>query len=159
MTQGVSVRPATPSDLLSLMKLETLFAPGDQISVRSWRRFLGREGCVQVAVSGNAVLGAAVVLVRKGSHSARLYSLAVEGRAQGRGVGRALVEAALAFAAGEGCKRLSLEVRPDNDAARALYRKCGFVECGIKPDHYADGTFALIMDRAVPERTAEIFEQ
>ena len=159
MTHGVSVRPATPSDLLRLMKLETLFAPGDQISVRSWRRFLGREGCVQVAVSGDAVLGAAVVLVRKGSHSARLYSLAVEGRAQGRGVGRALVEAALAFAAAEGCKRLSLEVRPDNDAARALYRKCGFVECGIKPDHYADGTSALIMDRVVPERTAEIFEQ
>ena len=159
MTHGVSVRSATISDLLALMHLESLFAPGDRISVRSWRRFLTRKGCVQVAESGDGILGAVVVLVRKGGQAARIYSLAVDERAQGRGVGRALVEASLAFAALEGCKRLSLEVRPDNDPARTLYRKCGFVERGIKPDHYADGTSALVMDRAVPQRAAEIFEQ
>ncbi|WP_306015468.1 N-acetyltransferase [Oceanicaulis sp. MMSF_3324] len=159
MAQGVSVRAATISDLPALMQLETRFPSGDRISVPSWRRFLSREGCVQVAASDAGVCGAAVVLIRKGAKAARLYSLAVDERDQGQGVGRRLVEAALAYAAKAGCARLSLEVRPDNPAARALYRKCGFVEAGAKPGHYADGTAAMVMNRAVPEEPAETFEQ
>lgn len=158
MTHGVSLRPATVADLPALMHLETLFPEGDRISVRSWRRFLARQACVLVAEAG-AVLGAVVVLTRAGSLTARIYSLAVDERAQGRGVGRKLIEAALACAAEAGCMRLSLEVRPDNDPARTLYRKCGFVERGVKPEHYADGTSALIMDRAVPQGPAETLEQ
>ena len=158
MTQGVSVRAATASDLPALMHLETLFPEGDRISAASWRRFIARQRCVVVAVADTAeteVLGAAVVLTRKGSQTMRLYSLAVDARAQGRGVGRALVEAALACARREGCARLSLEVRPDNAAARTLYCKCGFEDRGVMPEHYADGTAALIMDRAVPSGPAE----
>lgn len=149
MTQGVSIRPATFTDLPALTHLETLFPAGDRISTRSWRRFVARENCVFVAEAGD-VLGAVVVLSRKGAYAARIYSLAVDERAQGRGVGRALIEAALASAARAGCTRLSLEVRPDNETARTLYRKCGFEDRGVKPEHYADGTAALIMDRPVP---------
>ncbi len=159
MTHGVSIRPATISDILFLMHLETRFPPGDQISMRSWRRFLSREGCVQIAESADGALGAVVVLVRKGGQTARIYSLAVDETAQGRGAGRHLVEAAINYAARAGCSRVSLEVRPDNDPARALYRKCGFVERGLKPEHYADGTSALVMDRAVPRGPAETLEQ
>lgn len=158
MTHGVNVRAATISDLPAVMHLETLFPQGDRISVRSWRRFLAREDCVWVA-DADGVLGAVVVLPRTGSGVARIYSLAVDEQARGRGVGRALIKAALIRAAKAGCARMSLEVRPDNDAARALYRKCGFHERGIKPDHYADGTAALIMDRAVRDGPAETFEQ
>lgn len=158
MTQDVSVRAATASDLPALMHLETLFPQGDRISVRSWRRFLAREHCVSVAIAeGGApeVLGAVVVLTRKGSQTARIYSLAVDPRAQRRGVGQALVEAALAQAQAAGCVRLSLEVRPDNAAARTLYRKCGFEDRGVMPEHYSDGTAAMCMDRPVAAAPAE----
>jgi len=158
MTQGVTVRVATISDLPALMHLETLFPEGDRISARSWRRFLTRHDCVFVAEQG-MVLGAVVVLTRAGSLTARIYSLAVDERAQGRGVGRVLIEAAHRRAAEAYCTRLSLEVRPDNDPARRLYRRCGFVERGVKPEHYADGTSALIMDRAVLQGPAETLEQ
>jgi RimJ/RimL family protein N-acetyltransferase len=49
---------------------------------------------------------------------------------RGRGVGSALVHAAIEWAKAEGLHKLSLEVFPHNKAAIALYRKFGFVEEG-----------------------------
>jgi len=55
---------------------------------------------------------------------------------RGRGVGSALVAAAIEKARAEGLHKLSLEVFPHNDAAIALYRKFGFVEEGRRVKHY-----------------------
>jgi RimJ/RimL family protein N-acetyltransferase len=55
---------------------------------------------------------------------------------RGRGVGSALLAAAIEKARGEGLHKLSLEVFPHNDAAIALYRKFGFVEEGRRVKHY-----------------------
>jgi ribosomal-protein-alanine N-acetyltransferase len=42
---------------------------------------------------------------------------------------------------------ISLEVRVSNQAAKALYRKFGFREVGVRPKYYAnDGEDALLMD-------------
>ena len=49
---------------------------------------------------------------------------------RGRGVGTALMEAALAWARDQGLHKLSLSVFPHNAAAIALYRRFGFVEEG-----------------------------
>jgi RimJ/RimL family protein N-acetyltransferase len=55
---------------------------------------------------------------------------------RGRGVGSALLAAAIEKARGEGLHKLSLDVFPHNDAAIALYRKFGFVEEGHRVKHY-----------------------
>jgi ribosomal protein S18 acetylase RimI-like enzyme len=55
---------------------------------------------------------------------------------RGRGVGSALVAAAIDKARGEGLHKLSLEVFAHNDAAIGLYRKFGFVEEGRRVKHY-----------------------
>jgi len=55
-----------------------------------------------------------------------IHDLAVLPQHRGRGVGRALLLAAEERARQKGCCRLTLEVRDDNAAARALYRRCGF---------------------------------
>ncbi len=55
---------------------------------------------------------------------------------RGRGVGSALLAAAIEKARGEGLHKLSLEVFPHNEAAIALYRKFGFVEEGRRVKHY-----------------------
>lgn len=47
-----------------------------------------------------------------------------------RGVGTALVEAAIGWGRDHGLHKLALGVFPHNHAAIALYRKCGFVEEG-----------------------------
>jgi ribosomal protein S18 acetylase RimI-like enzyme len=55
-----------------------------------------------------------------------LEDLYVAEEARGAGLGRALVEAALARAEERGCRRIDLDVDPDNGAARALYESLGF---------------------------------
>ena len=55
---------------------------------------------------------------------------------RGRGVGSALLGAAIEKARDEGLHKLSLEVFPHNEAATALYRKFGFVEEGRLVKHY-----------------------
>jgi len=55
---------------------------------------------------------------------------------RGRGVGTALVHAAVEKARRDGLHKLSLEVFPHNAAAIALYRKFGFVEEGRRRQHY-----------------------
>jgi RimJ/RimL family protein N-acetyltransferase len=52
-----------------------------------------------------------------------------------RGVGTALLEAAIDWARARGLHKLTLSVFPHNEAAIALYRKCGFVEEGRHVKH------------------------
>ena len=54
---------------------------------------------------------------------------------RGRGVGSALVAAAIDWARQRGLHKLSLSVFPHNAAAIALYRKFGFVEEGRRVRH------------------------
>jgi RimJ/RimL family protein N-acetyltransferase len=60
---------------------------------------------------------------------------------RGRGVGTALVAAAIEWARARGLHKLALSVFPHNGAAIALYRKFGFVEEGRLTQHIrrADG--------------------
>jgi len=62
---------------------------------------------------------------------------------RGRGVGSALVAAAIDWAQGRGLHKLSLSVFPHNDAAIALYRKFGFVEEGHLRQHVRRGSGEL----------------
>ena len=60
---------------------------------------------------------------------AYLLNVVVDARARGRGVGRALMRAAMARAVGVwGATRLFTHVEAGNDVAAALYRGCGFAE-------------------------------
>lgn len=55
---------------------------------------------------------------------------------RGRGIGSALLAAAEDLARDLGLHKLSLEVFAHNDAAIALYRKCGFIEEGRRVRQY-----------------------
>ena len=55
-----------------------------------------------------------------------LEDLYVRETAREAGLGRALVEAAVARAQVRGCRRMKLDVNEDNEAAVALYLTCGF---------------------------------
>jgi RimJ/RimL family protein N-acetyltransferase len=60
-----------------------------------------------------------------------------------RGLGTALLQAAIAWATAAGAHKMALEVWPDNTAAIALYRRAGFVEEGCKRRHYRRGNGEL----------------
>lgn len=60
------------------------------------------------------------------AHDCWLEDLYVTDEARGAGLGRALVEAAVARARSRGCRRIELDVNEQNEAALALYLGCGF---------------------------------
>ena len=87
-----------------------------------------------VAVAGGQLIGSLSVNVSR--HGFGDLGMLVERDWRGRGVGSALLRAAIAWAPGQGLHKLSLEVFAHNEAAIALYRKCGFLEEGRRPRQY-----------------------
>lgn len=74
------------------------------------------------------------------AHVLAVNGLAVAPEAQGRGVGRALVEAVLAAAKQRGLVKVTLRVLGHNTGARRLYERCGFVTEGVlKGEFVLDG--------------------
>jgi ribosomal protein S18 acetylase RimI-like enzyme len=65
-----------------------------------------------------------------------LIAMWTDPAARGRGVGRALVEATVAFARAAGPDRFFLQVMVGNDTAASLYRSCGFEDTGPGEPHH-----------------------
>jgi ribosomal-protein-alanine N-acetyltransferase len=69
---------------------------------------------------------------------AHFTNLAVRRDQRRAGLGWALLQAVLAKAKAQGCLRATLEVRPSNAAAIALYEKAGFGPAALRPRYYSD---------------------
>jgi ribosomal-protein-alanine N-acetyltransferase len=65
------------------------------------------------------------------------------------GIGRTLLETAIAQTRAAGAKKLHLEVAEQNTAARALYASAGFTQTGRRPAYYPDGSAALTLCLAI----------
>jgi len=87
-----------------------------------------------VAVAGGQVVGMIHVEVSRPGFGE--FGMLVDRDWRGRGVGSALVQAAIGWARDQGLHKLCLEVFAHNAAAIALYRKSGFVEEGRRLRHY-----------------------
>lgn len=76
----------------------------------------------------------------------RINNIAVRERARGRGYGEGLLRHVMGLGRSLGCDRATLEVRPSNHAALALYRKLGFRVVGRLKGYYSDShEDALVM--------------
>ncbi len=143
--RSFEIRAATVGDTAGILELAPRLAEGvagwrDQAqALAAGRRWLedslaaaaAGEGTVLVAAGGDAVLG--VISIRPsrhftGEHDGYIGELAVAASASRRGIGRALVEAANAWAAGHGLVNLTLHTGAANTAARAFYAALGFAE-------------------------------
>jgi ribosomal protein S18 acetylase RimI-like enzyme len=87
-----------------------------------------------VAVAGDELVG--LVHLEPSRHGFAEVAMLVAREWRGRGVGSALLAAAIGRARADGYHKLSLEVFPHNEAGVALYRKFGFVEEGRKVQQY-----------------------
>jgi [ribosomal protein S18]-alanine N-acetyltransferase len=125
------------------------------MSLRSARHLL-RSPAARVLIAEAAGVGGAagalVLLSRRNSRSARIYSLVVHPRARGCGLAQALVRRAEAEARRRGCQAVSLEVRADNRAARSLYAGLGYCELKRLPEYYEDGADGLRLQRGFTAR-------
>ena len=147
MSATARIRRARSTDLLAILELERLF-PGDRMSRRSLRAFLASpRTAIWVAELNASLVGALVLLTRRNSRYARIYSVVVAPAARGRGLARRLIGGAEREARRRGCVGMSLEVRADNHAARALYAQLGYRETLALSGYYEDGAPGLRLQR------------
>jgi ribosomal-protein-alanine N-acetyltransferase len=102
---------------------------------------------VLVACEAARIVGFAVM--QFGDEQAHLVLLCVAPAQQRRGVGRRLTEWLLASAQVAGIASIRLELRADNPAALAFYRKLGFTETEHLPGYYSGRVAAQRMQRVL----------
>lgn len=139
----VVIRAARPDDVDALLALEHAAFESDRLERRSFRHAV-RSPTISllVAEAEGRLVGYLMNLRRRNASATHLGSIAVAPDAAGNGVGKRLLAEAEADAAAHGAKRLRLEVRADNDAARGLYETLGYRDTGILDDYYEDGAAA-----------------
>ena len=144
---SIRVEPGDPQDCEAMLELFPRLASfelpngrnpghlwgGDAEMLRDWAR-TGNDDClVHVAKDADGMV-VGVTMVTLGpellSHapSAHLEVIAVAENAEGRGVGKALLDAAEAGARERGALSMSLHVFATNERARRMYERTGYDE-------------------------------
>jgi ribosomal protein S18 acetylase RimI-like enzyme len=148
----IEIRAARPDDVAALAAIDavtwtTATSPaGVPTEPRPFFRADEDPTDTVVAVLDGVVVGYAKLrnplLVPSHAHVLEINGLAVDPGVAGQGIGRALVEAAVAEAERRGARKVSLRVLGTNSAARRLYARCGFVEEGVlRAEFLLDGRY------------------
>jgi ribosomal protein S18 acetylase RimI-like enzyme len=143
------VRVATTEDLKPILAIEVAaFEPSRRSSRASLRRAL-QSPFQRVFVTEIAGTVAGYLVLWPFRRSWRVYSLAAHPDFSGRGVGGALLDAAVARAREAGVRRVVLESGENPDLLR-FYQRRGFGQRRRLPDYYAPGHHALRLELALP---------
>ncbi|WP_435062137.1 ribosomal protein S18-alanine N-acetyltransferase [Halobaculum sp. EA56] len=149
------IRPVERVDLLGVFRIEkAVFA--QPWPYAAFERlldapaFLVAEGDgapADARIDTGDVLGYVVgdVTPNHGHDIGHVKDIAVRPDAQGRGLGRRLLRAALSELAAAGASVVKLEVREGNHRAQALYEDEGFEPARRVPGYYGDGEAAFVM--------------
>lgn len=138
-SEAISVRLATDADRYPMAMLFAAvaeerngIAAEPPVDVPRWagRWELDRTF---VAVLGDEIVGE--LHIERTPFGFGELGMMVAAESRGRGVGTALMVAAIAWAREQGLHKLSLGVFASNEPALALYRKLGFVEEGRRVKH------------------------
>ena len=90
--------------------------------------------------------------VKIGGDQADVMTIGVRPEARGRGLGAALLDTLLRWAAAAGAHEIFLDVRPSNAAAIGLYESRGFVEIGRRPRYFRNPVEEAMEMRALLTR-------
>lgn len=144
------------TDIPALDALEQRLFPDDAWSQATWWSELAgrprRSYVVEQDESGAVVAYGGLDL---GGDVADVMTMAVAPEAQGRGLGRAVLEELVARARADSAEHLMLEVRADNAPARKLYDSNGFEVLTVRRRYYQPGDVdALVMRRVLIEEVS-----
>ena len=137
------IRRMTQSDL------DPVYAIEKRCFTASWSRetfekSLASEACrFLVTEEDGRILGYAGIYLAP--EEAELFSIACDPEEQRRGVASGLMDEIFLILKKEGAKKLYLEVRASNEAAKELYRKYGFCELGVRKEYYQNPTEDAIL--------------
>jgi ribosomal protein S18 acetylase RimI-like enzyme len=122
----MKIRNATPNDeveTVALWQVCGLTAPYNDPQA-DFRFALGKAASDILVAEDEAIIGS--VMVGHDGHRGCLYYVAVAPASRGRGIGRALVEAAESWLRRHGVVKVQLMVRETNDSVAAFYRRLGY---------------------------------
>lgn len=137
-----SIRPMKTHDLALVVALETTQQP------RPWSASVFRgeleahNRIYLVAEDKEGIIGFGGVMVIE--DEAHVTNLLVSVAHRRKGLGRDLMLALMESALELGARHMTLEVRKENVAARALYGRLGLAPVGVRPRYYGDDD-ALIL--------------
>jgi ribosomal protein S18 acetylase RimI-like enzyme len=142
----MTIRRATPGDAEVVARLLNDFqqefdepSPGVEALAERYADLI-RNREMTVLLAGEGPDGFAQIRYRPWVYSAGqsahsyLEELYVVPALRGRGIGRALLEAAMDTARAEGATQMELGTSEDDEAARALYESAGFTNREGRPD-------------------------
>jgi ribosomal protein S18 acetylase RimI-like enzyme len=150
----LGVRPAGPEDAEAVGRLLDAFnrefdepTPGPRWLAARVRELLAGGDTAVLVVGGAGPDGLAVLRFRPALWSERLECYVAElyvlPPLRGRGLGRALLQAAMTLARERGADRMDLGTSEDDVAARALYERLGFTN----REGGADGPVMYVYER------------
>ena len=90
---------------------------------------------IVVEVEGEVAGYAGIWLIMDEGH---ITNIAVAKKYRGQGVGKYLMMGLIDYCKKLGVPNMTLEVRESNIIAQNLYKMYGFLDCGIRPNYYAD---------------------
>jgi ribosomal protein S18 acetylase RimI-like enzyme len=118
---------ATEENVHAMASSETL---QHLISNPKVKLFLGRDGNQVVGFAANRAVD---------ESTAELTGIVVQERYTGRGVGKALINAAIESATAQGFRSIIVKTEPFNERALAFYKSSGFNRVGLTTEE-VDGT-------------------
>ncbi len=155
MTATVTIEPLVAADAGRCAELERILFPGDDPwSERAFRDELRMGHHYLAAREGGRLLGYAglAFVASPPQAEAEVHTIGVDPAQQRRGIGRSLLTGLLA-AVDAAAATVFLEVRTDNEAARALYEAEGFTVVGLRRRYYRpSGADAYTMRREAVAR-------
>lgn len=138
-----AIRPMAADDLDEVVAMEARSQPrpwsekvfSDELAAGNRVYLVAEDG-------DDHVVGFGGVMVIEGE--AHVTNLLVDERFRGKGVGKQLMVSLIEASVGCGARHLTLEVRKENAAARALYSRLGMAPVGLRPRYYGNDD-ALIL--------------
>ncbi len=146
MPLAVLIDRAAPSDagLMAAIHASCFARPWDETAMAQFIAGPDTLCLIASASEGAGAVPAGLLIARKAADEAELLTFGVAPACRRRGIGRALLKAAVAALRASGAKQLFLEVEHGNDAALAMYKSFGAAEMGRRKGYYRHGADAAI---------------
>jgi ribosomal protein S18 acetylase RimI-like enzyme len=153
---SITIRPFRPADLQVMQEITLASFPGISLDQTIEQKFGAQNGHdwrwrkarhieletnanpvgAFIAEEGGCTVAYVTTTLDRAAGSGRIANLAVVAEMRGRGVGRQLIEHALAWFRAEGLSYALIESMSHNEVGRGLYTSVGFQEIG-QLVHYA----------------------
>ncbi len=133
----VNLREMEIGDIDTIMKIEreSFSSPWTRNSFERELRENMLAKYIVAEVDGLVVGYAGIWLILDEGH---VTNIAVAKAHRGKGIGKFLMMGLIDFCQSNNIPNMTLEVRKSNLVAQNLYKKMGFLDCGIRPNYYVD---------------------